>query len=116
MTTTAQASGAWLTTVAPEPTSTIGPSVPSRWLQVASFCCSLAGASGCANEVLQAAAEPRKATGDSVRKIAARFYLGLAQVWLDAAAKLDGLPATRIAPEGKVQPDAPAREQQKDVA
>ena len=43
-------------------------------------------------------------------------YLGLAQVWLDAAAKLDGLPANRIAPEGKAHPDTPAREQQKDVA
>jgi hypothetical protein len=42
-------------------------------------------------------------------------YLGLAQVWLDAAAKLDGLPATRIAPAGKAHPDAPAREQRKDV-
>ena len=43
-------------------------------------------------------------------------YLGLAQVWLDAAAKLDGLPATRIAPVGQAHPDAPAREQHKDVA
>jgi hypothetical protein len=43
-------------------------------------------------------------------------YLGLAQVWLDAAAKLDGLPATRIAPSGKAQTGAPARKQQKDVA
>jgi hypothetical protein len=43
-------------------------------------------------------------------------YLGLAQVWLDAAAKLDGLPANRIAPEGKAHPDAPATEQQEDVA
>ena len=36
-------------------------------------------------------------------------YLGLAQVWLDAAAKLDGLPAKRIAPEAKAHPDG-ARE------
>jgi len=43
-------------------------------------------------------------------------YLGLAQVWLDAAAKLDGLPAKRLAPSGKAHTDAPAREQQKDVA
>ncbi len=43
-------------------------------------------------------------------------YLGLAQVWLDAAAKLDGLPASRIAPEAKAPPDAPAGEQQKVVA
>ena len=42
-------------------------------------------------------------------------YLGLAQVWLDAAAKLDGLPATRIAPADKAHPDAPAREQRKDA-
>src|SRR5215472_3171332 len=42
-------------------------------------------------------------------------YLGLAQVWLDAAAKLDGLPAKRIAPAGKAHPDAPAREQRKDA-
>jgi integrase len=31
--------------------------------------------------------------------------LGLAQVWLDAAAKLDGLPAKRIAPEGNAGHD-----------
>jgi hypothetical protein len=43
-------------------------------------------------------------------------YLGLAQVWLDAAAKLDGLPAKRIAPEGKAHPDTPASDPQKDVA
>ena len=43
-------------------------------------------------------------------------YLGLAQIWLDAAAKLDGLPAKRIAPEVKAQTDAPATEQRKDVA
>jgi hypothetical protein len=43
-------------------------------------------------------------------------YLGLAQVWLEAAAKLDGLPAKRIAPTGKAPTDAPASEQQKDVA
>lgn len=43
-------------------------------------------------------------------------YLGLAQVWLDAAAKLDGLPASRIAPEGKAHPDAPTIKQQKVVA
>ena len=43
-------------------------------------------------------------------------YLELAQVWLDAAAKLDGLPATRIAPAGTAHPDAPAREQRKDVS
>jgi hypothetical protein len=42
--------------------------------------------------------------------------LGLAQVWLDAAAKIDGLPAKRITPEVKAHPDAPAREQHKDVA
>ena len=42
-------------------------------------------------------------------------YLGLAQVWLDAAAKLDGLPAKRIAPAGKALSDAPAREQRKDA-
>ena len=40
-------------------------------------------------------------------------YLGLAQVWLDAAAKLDGLP---VAPSGKAHTDAPEGEQQKDVA
>ena len=34
-------------------------------------------------------------------------YLGLAQVWLDAAAKLDGLPAKRIAPAGKAACPAP---------
>ena len=34
-------------------------------------------------------------------------YLGLAQVWLDAAAKLDGLPAKRLAPAGKAHPDHP---------
>jgi hypothetical protein len=43
-------------------------------------------------------------------------YLGLAQVWLDAAAKLDGLPAIRIAPKDQAHPDASASEQQKDVA
>ena len=43
-------------------------------------------------------------------------YLGLAQVWLDAAAKLDGLPAKRIVPSGKAHTDAPAGEQQKDIA
>ena len=43
-------------------------------------------------------------------------YLGLAQVWLDAAAKLDGLPATRVALSGKAHPHVPAGEQQKDVA
>ena len=43
-------------------------------------------------------------------------YLGLAQVWLDAAAKLDGLPAKRIATEGKAYPDTPASDPQKDVA
>jgi hypothetical protein len=43
-------------------------------------------------------------------------YLGLAQVWLGAAAKLDGLPASRIAPEGEAHPDAPASERQKVVA
>jgi hypothetical protein len=42
-------------------------------------------------------------------------YLGLAQVWLDAAAKLDGLPAKRLAPAGKAHPDAPATEQRKDL-
>ena len=43
-------------------------------------------------------------------------YLGLARVWLDAAAKLDGLPAKRIAPTSQAPTDAPAVEQQKDVA
>ena len=38
----------------------------------------------------------REATDDDVR--AGAGYLALAQVWLDAAAKLDDLPATRIAP------------------
>jgi hypothetical protein len=41
-------------------------------------------------------------------------YLGLAQIWLDAAAELDGLPATRIAPDRKAHPDAPATDQRKD--
>ena len=43
-------------------------------------------------------------------------YLGLAQVWLDAAAKLDGLPATRIAPDRKARPDMPPIEPHEDVA
>jgi len=43
-------------------------------------------------------------------------YLGLAQVWLDAAAKLDGLPATRIAPGRKARPDMPPIEPHEDVA
>ena len=43
-------------------------------------------------------------------------YLGLAQVWLDAAAKLDGLPATRIAPDRKAHPDVPTVEPHEDVA
>ena len=43
-------------------------------------------------------------------------YLGLAQVWLDAAAKLDGLPAKRIAPEGKAHLDAPAREHARKIS
>jgi hypothetical protein len=43
-------------------------------------------------------------------------YLGLAQVWLDAAAKLDGLPAKRIAPEANAHPDTSAKEQHKDTA
>jgi hypothetical protein len=36
----------------------------------------------------------REATDNDVRA----GYLALAQIWLDAAAKLDGLPASRIAP------------------
>ena len=36
----------------------------------------------------------REATDNDVRA----GYLALAQVWLDAAAKLDDLPATRMAP------------------
>jgi hypothetical protein len=36
----------------------------------------------------------REATNNDVRA----GYLAIAQVWLDAAAKLDDLPATRIAP------------------
>jgi len=36
----------------------------------------------------------REATDNVVRA----GYLAIAQVWLDAAAKLDGLPATRIVP------------------
>jgi hypothetical protein len=36
----------------------------------------------------------REATDNDVRA----SYLALAQVWLDAAAKLDDLPATRTAP------------------
>jgi hypothetical protein len=43
-------------------------------------------------------------------------YLGLAQVWLDAAAKLDGLPAKRITPERKPHPDTSASDPQKEVA
>jgi hypothetical protein len=43
-------------------------------------------------------------------------YLGLAQVWLDAAAKLDGLPATRIAPDRKAHSDTPTIEPHEDVA
>ena len=53
--------------------------------------------------------------GETHDRVVRAGYLGLAQVWLDAAAKLDGLPAERIAPEGKAHPDT-ASDPQKDVA
>jgi len=48
-------------------------------------------------------------------RIVREGYLGLAQVWLNAAAKLDGLPETRIAPGDKEHPDASAKEQQENM-